>query len=66
MKNVGLVLEILDGFFGMCSDVFKVRVFAIAKTPVLNSTPPVLWEVNTKLVLILTPVGVSFTIWCVI
>ena len=30
-----------------------------AKTPVLNSTPPVLWEVHTKLVLILTPVGVS-------
>ena len=30
-----------------------------AKTSVLNSTPPVLWEVHTKLVLILTPVGVS-------
>ena len=27
---------------------------------------PVLWEVHTKLVLILTPVGVSLTIWCVI
>ena len=26
---------------------------------------PVLWEVHTKLVLILTPVGVSFnTTWC--
>ena len=37
-----------------------------AKTPVLNSTPPVLWEVHTKLVLILTPVGVSLIIWCVI
>ena len=30
-----------------------------AKTTVLNSTPPVLWEVHTKLVLILTPVSVS-------
>ena len=38
----------------------------LAKTPVLNSTPPVLWEVHTKLVLILTPVGVSLTIWGVI
>ena len=37
-----------------------------AKTPVLNSTPPVLWEVHTKLVLILTPVDVSLTIWFVI
>ena len=37
-----------------------------AKTPVLNSTPPVLWEVHTKLVLILTPVGASLTIWYVI
>ena len=31
----------------------------LQNTPVLNSTPPVLWEVHTKLVLILTPVGVS-------
>ena len=38
--------------------IFWVR-FNTAKTPVLNSTPPVLWEVHTKLVLILTPVGVS-------
>ena len=37
-------------------------VLHTAKTPVLNSTPPVLWEVHTKLVLILTPVGVSLII----
>ena len=40
-------------------NILLIRVIHTAKTPVLNSTPPVLWEVHTKLVLILTPVGVS-------
>ena len=37
----------------LCKNIYT------AKTPVLNSTPPVLWEVHTKLVLILTPDGVN-------
>ena len=41
----------------------SMQIRYTAKTPVLYSTPPVLWwEVHIKLVLILTPVGISLTI----